>query len=109
VGAPAENEPALAGAKGKAGDHFEAFNHKALNGARCKPSATDTSITSCPSWLMVFSSIPDSRPKPAPDYRSAETHTRPAETKSTFGTSVDSRTCCHPDFFGGLARNIRKY
>src|SRR5215471_2617504 len=41
--------------------------------------------------------------------RYGETHTLPAETKSTFCTSVRSRIGAHPAFFGGLARNSSRY
>ena len=37
------------------------------------------------------------------------TQTLSADTRSTFRTSVRSLTGCNPGFFGGLARNPRKY
>jgi hypothetical protein len=44
-----------------------------------------------------------------PYFPSGETQTRPADIKSTFGTSVLSFTVCHPAFLGGLARKVNKY
>src|ERR1035437_6962369 len=38
-----------------------------------------------------------------------ETYTSSADTRYTFDTSVLSFTCCKPAFFGGLARNVRRY
>src|SRR5579862_2564391 len=39
----------------------------------------------------------------------APTQTLSADTKSTFEVSVRSLTGCNPGFFGGLARNAKKY
>lgn len=45
----------------------------------------------------------------AENYCAAGTYTLPADTRSTLGTSVESRMCCHPARFSGLARKLKKY